>query len=134
MKRWLLSFAVALILVSQLHAALMFKGYAVDAYGDIGDVLGTGSFSVSGWVYISSVTSEQGYPWSQHAGGGNRGWYFRFEGTNPATPSFAVSTDGTAFTTLTSATPISTKTWTHYGIVYDAAATQMKIYINALCR
>ena len=85
--------------------------------------LGTGDFTIEGWVYLTTGSTARGYI-SKGPSAATTGWELRFNAANflrfEWTASFIVGT-----------TTIPTNTWTHVAVVRSGTATgNVKAYVN----
>ena len=85
--------------------------------------LGTGDFTIEGWVYLTTGSTARGYI-SKGPSAATTGWELRFTSANHLrfewTASFIAGT-----------TTIPTNTWTHVAVVRSGTATgNVKLYVN----
>ncbi|WP_308368744.1 LamG-like jellyroll fold domain-containing protein [Streptomyces sp. ISL-36] len=92
-----------------------------------------GSFTVSAWVKLGSLTSNSTFV-SQSGSVGNVSGFQLYYSSGAKAWAFGRHTDGTATSSFTAAygfgSQVATGRWTHLVGVYDAAANQLLIYVN----
>ncbi len=83
--------------------------------------LGTGDFTIEGWVYLSAVGTARGLV---SKGAAATGWSVGISAANVLTFAYTAST-------LTAATALSVSTWYYFAVVRSGTATgNVKIYLN----
>lgn len=101
---------------------------AFDGTGDwliaphtVGQQLGTGNFTVEGWLYLSATGAARGIVGK---GTATTGWLLSINATNNVVFTYGSST-------ITSATALTGATWYYLAVVREGTGTnQTKIYVN----
>ena len=86
--------------------------------------IGTGSFTVEGWIYATSVSGQRGII-AKGGTGQSTGWEIRIDGSSGG--QLASTWDSTV---VKGTTVLSANTWYHFALVRDGTAA--KLYLNGI--
>jgi hypothetical protein len=86
--------------------------------------IGTGSFTVEGWIYATSVSGQRGII-AKGGTGQSTGWEIRIDGSSGG--QLASTWDSTV---VKGTTVLSANTWYHFALVRDG--TTAKLYLNGI--
>jgi hypothetical protein len=85
--------------------------------------IGSGNFTIEGWLYLNTTGSEKGIVSQFNAGGSGPGWTLYIKSSNVLEFYGGVGT-----VTVTGTTTLSATTWTHFAVVRSGST--ITIYVN----
>ena len=85
--------------------------------------IGSGNFTIEGWLYLNALGSSKGIVSQFNSGGSGPGWTLYTKTTN-----VLEFYGGSGTVTVTGTTAISATTWTHFAVVRNGST--ITIYIN----
>jgi hypothetical protein len=85
--------------------------------------IGSGNFTIEGWLYLNTTGSEKGIVSQFNAGGAGPGWTLYIKSSNVLEFYGGVGT-----VTVTGTTTLSATTWTHFAVVRSGST--ITIYVN----
>ena len=110
--------------------AMLFPGMA-DSYVDLGDLEEfqiTGPMTLSAWVMLDSLNTNNGRIIAKSGGPGDRAWSLNIESGN-SDPTFQVARDGGNNLSISDIDPLPQDEWAHMAGVYRPGQSA-EIYVN----